>query len=74
MTSHCSSARSRSPSPDRLFQVGRAFQLGLTAERAHELTRIDPWFLHHIREIALAEMDVAESMGPRDAARSSGSA
>ncbi len=43
------------PSPDRLFQVGRGFQLGLTTERAHELTRIDPWFLHHIREIALAE-------------------
>jgi len=42
-------------SPDRLFQVGRAFQLGLTIERAHELTRIDPWFLHHVREIAVAE-------------------
>src|SRR3954462_6304271 len=39
-------------SPDRLFQLGRAFQLGLSLERAHELTRIDPWFLHHIREIA----------------------
>src|SRR5690349_9961475 len=47
------------PSPDRLFQVGRAFQLGLTLERAHELTRIDPWFLHHVRAIALAELDVA---------------
>jgi carbamoyl-phosphate synthase large subunit len=56
------------PSPDRLFQVGRAFQLGLTPERAHELTRIDPWFLHHIREIALAEMDVAKE-GPRDIKR-----
>jgi carbamoyl-phosphate synthase large subunit len=47
-------------SPDRLFQVGRAFQLGLTIERAHELTRIDPWFLHHIREIALAEVAVGK--------------
>jgi carbamoyl-phosphate synthase large subunit len=56
------------PSPDRLFQVGRAFQLGLTIERAHELTRIDPWFLHHIREIALAELDVAKH-GPRDIRR-----
>ncbi|NVB78819.1 MAG: carbamoyl-phosphate synthase large subunit, partial [Kofleriaceae bacterium] len=46
-------------SPDRLFQVGRAFQLGLTIERAHELTRIDPWFLHHVREIALAETSLA---------------
>jgi carbamoyl-phosphate synthase large subunit len=47
------------PSSDRLFQVARAFQLGLTADRAHELTRIDPWFLHHIRDVALAEMEVA---------------
>ncbi|MDQ3295234.1 MAG: carbamoyl-phosphate synthase large subunit [Myxococcota bacterium] len=45
--------------PDRLFQVGRAFQLGLTLERAHELTRIDPWFLHHIQAIALAERELA---------------
>ncbi|HEU4611811.1 MAG TPA: carbamoyl-phosphate synthase large subunit, partial [Kofleriaceae bacterium] len=48
------------PSPERLFQVGRGFQLGLTLERAHELTRIDPWFLHHIREIALAEQSLAD--------------
>ena len=47
-------------SPDRLFQVGRGFQLGLTIERAHELTRIDPWFLHHVRSIALAELEVKE--------------
>ncbi|HUS29543.1 MAG TPA: carbamoyl-phosphate synthase large subunit, partial [Kofleriaceae bacterium] len=46
-------------SPDRLFQVGRAFQLGLTIERAHELTRIDPWFLHHVHAIAMAEVEVS---------------
>jgi carbamoyl-phosphate synthase large subunit len=46
-------------SPDRLFQVGRAFQLGLTLERAHELTRIDPWFLHHVHAIATAEQGLA---------------
>ena len=50
------------PSPDRLFQVGRAFQLGLTIERAHELTRIDPWFLHHVHVIALAERELAGSL------------
>ncbi|MBX3158521.1 MAG: carbamoyl-phosphate synthase large subunit [Deltaproteobacteria bacterium] len=56
------------PSPDRLFQVGRAFQLGMSEERAHELTRIDPWFLHHIREIAVAETQLAgrnvNALGP----------
>lgn len=49
------------PGPDRLLQVGRAFQLGLTLERAHELTRIDPWFLHHVRELALTETAIAEA-------------
>ena len=44
--------------PDRLFQVARGFQLGLTIERAHELTRIDPWFLHHVHAIALAENEL----------------
>jgi carbamoyl-phosphate synthase large subunit len=46
-------------SPERLFQVGRAFQLGLSIERAHELTRIDPWFLHHVHAIATAEQALA---------------
>jgi len=47
------------PSPDRLYQVGRGFQLGLTIERAHELTRIDRWFLHHVHAIATAERSLA---------------
>jgi carbamoyl-phosphate synthase large subunit len=47
------------PNPDRLFQLGRAFQLGLSLERAHTLTAIDPWFLHHLRDLAMAELDVA---------------
>ena len=47
--------------PDRIWQVARAFQLGMTTERAHELTRIDPWFLHHIRTVALAEIEVAQT-------------
>ena len=44
--------------PDRVFQVARGFQLGLTIERAHELTRIDPWFLHHIHSMAHAELEL----------------
>jgi len=44
--------------PDRLYQVYRGFQLGMTIERAHELTRIDPWFLHHVQSIALAEREL----------------
>ena len=45
-----------------------AFQLGLTVERAHELTRIDPWFLHHVHAIALAERELGgRARSPRSA-------
>ncbi len=54
--------------PDRLFQVARGFQLGLTLDRAHELTRIDPWFLHHVHAIAIGETLLAgrnvNALGP----------
>ncbi|HEY1815678.1 MAG TPA: carbamoyl-phosphate synthase large subunit [Kofleriaceae bacterium] len=48
------------PTPDRLYLVARGFQLGLSLERAHELTRIDPWFLHHVHDIATSELAVTK--------------
>ncbi len=47
--------------PDRLFQLARAFQLGLTLERAYDLTRIDPWFLRQIHLMAMDEVRVQEA-------------
>ena len=47
------------PNPERLLQLGRAFQLGLDIEAAHRATRIDRWFLEQLRDLALAELDVA---------------
>jgi carbamoyl-phosphate synthase large subunit len=44
--------------PDRIYHVARAFQLGMSIEEAHELSRIDPWFLHHVRKMALAEAEI----------------
>jgi carbamoyl-phosphate synthase large subunit len=43
------------PTPDRLFELGRGFQLGLSVEDAHAATQIDPWFLAQVRDMALAE-------------------
>ncbi|MEZ4400449.1 MAG: carbamoyl-phosphate synthase large subunit [Kofleriaceae bacterium] len=51
------------PGPDRLFQLARGFQLGLTVERAHELTRIDPWFLRQILAMAEDELEILQA-GP----------
>src|SRR3569623_1820460 len=39
------------PGPDRLWQLAEAMRLGMTNEEAHALTKIDPWFLRHLREI-----------------------
>src|SRR5690606_10535367 len=47
--------------PDRIFQLARAFQLGLTIERAYDLTRIDPWFLRQICQMAMDEVRVQEA-------------
>jgi carbamoyl-phosphate synthase large subunit len=44
--------------PDRLFEVARAFQLGMSVEDAFAATAIDPWFLTHLRDAAMLEEEV----------------
>ncbi|MGE3547169.1 MAG: carbamoyl-phosphate synthase large subunit, partial [Kofleriaceae bacterium] len=34
-------------------------QLGLSIDEAHDATKIDRWFLHHIQAIAIAELELA---------------
>jgi carbamoyl-phosphate synthase large subunit len=43
------------PNPDRLWYVAEAFRKGFSLEQVHDLTKIDPWFLYHIREIVRFE-------------------
>src|SRR5262245_25057803 len=45
----------RQPTPERIFQVKRAFERGLTVDDVYELTAIDPWFLHQLHELIDAE-------------------
>src|ERR1700759_817633 len=49
------------PNADRIFFIGLALQRGLSVEEIFELTKIDRWFLHNIREL------VAESAKLREA-------
>ena len=37
------------PTPERIFLVEAALRRGVTVERLHEATGIDPWFLDHLR-------------------------
>jgi len=43
----------RVPNAERIFYLGQAFAEGMEVAEAFELTKIDPWFLHNIRQIAL---------------------
>ncbi|HET6577104.1 MAG TPA: carbamoyl-phosphate synthase large subunit [Gemmatimonadales bacterium] len=47
----------RRPTPERVFQIKRAFQLGASVETVAERTRIDPWFLHQLAELLEAEVE-----------------
>ncbi|MFL5599125.1 MAG: carbamoyl-phosphate synthase large subunit [Gemmatimonadaceae bacterium] len=45
----------RQPTPERIFQVKRALQAGISVEEVYELTGIDPWFLAQMVELLAAE-------------------
>jgi len=44
------------PGPERIWYVGDAFAQGFTLDEVHQLTKIDPWFLHEIKEIVDIEL------------------
>ena len=50
----------RQPTPERIFQIKRALEAGVSISELNELTHIDPWFLAQMRELVEAEADYAE--------------
>ena len=45
----------KKPSWDRLFHLYDAIKLGIPFSTIHEITKIDPWFLHQIDELISVE-------------------
>ncbi|MEK6754990.1 MAG: carbamoyl-phosphate synthase subunit L, partial [Bacteroidota bacterium] len=43
--------RMKMPKPDNVFYLRYAFQLGATIDELYRVTRIDPWFLHNVKQI-----------------------
>jgi carbamoyl-phosphate synthase large subunit len=43
------------PEPENVFYLRYALQLGMSIEELHRITRIDPWFLHNIKQIVECE-------------------
>ncbi len=46
------------PNSRRLFWIAAAFRSGWTIEDVTRLTKIDPWFLYHIKELVDAEAEI----------------
>src|ERR1700759_462603 len=53
------------PRPERLGYIRFAFERGMTVREVARLTGMDPWFLHQIREITLAQGSLQE-IAPED--------
>ncbi|MFI5234377.1 MAG: carbamoyl-phosphate synthase large subunit, partial [Gemmatimonadales bacterium] len=58
----------RTPTPERIFQIKRAFQLGLTVVEIAECSGIDPWFLHQMQDLLEAERRWSEARPAGDEA------
>ena len=57
----------RQPTPERIFQVKRAMQSGMSDAELYEITAIDPWFLAQMRELLDAELEYAATSEPTPA-------
>jgi len=49
------------PSQGRLYYIRYAMQMGWTIKRIHELTRIDPWFLHQMKQLTDFEQQLFDA-------------
>ncbi|MGD0941542.1 MAG: carbamoyl-phosphate synthase large subunit, partial [Terracidiphilus sp.] len=49
------------PRPERLGYIRFAFERGMSVREVARLTGMDPWFLHQIREVTLAQNTIAQT-------------
>ncbi|MBX3130896.1 MAG: carbamoyl-phosphate synthase large subunit [Polyangiaceae bacterium] len=52
------------PTAERLFYVGDALRVGIAPAELHELTGIDPWFLHQLASITSFEQRLQQEPEP----------
>lgn len=50
----------RVPTPERIFFIRQAFDMGLSVERVHEISNYDPWFLDKFEEMYEAGKELAD--------------
>ncbi len=52
------------PNTERLYAIRHAMKAGMPLEEIHELTKVDPWFLHQMKEIVDFEDVVLKDPSP----------
>ncbi|MBN1474783.1 MAG: carbamoyl-phosphate synthase large subunit [Syntrophaceae bacterium] len=57
------------PNSLRLFYIAAAMQNGMSIDELYSLTKIDPWFLHQMKEIVDAEVELRSSKPSADLLR-----
>jgi carbamoyl-phosphate synthase large subunit len=60
--------RVETPSAERIFQVVEALRRGWPVDRLRVATGIDPWFLHQLERLAVAESEASEPAAEADGA------
>ncbi len=48
------------PNAERILYIGLALRKGMSIQKLHELTKIDPWFLQNIKEIVEVERELKQ--------------
>jgi len=56
----------RTPKWERIWTIADGIRLGLSLEEIFQLTKIDPWFLHQIKDIVLWEDELVKTGLKRD--------
>jgi len=54
----------RVPNCERIFYIGDALRAGIDIEKIYELTKVDRWFLHNIKEIIDFEKNLLQNKYP----------
>jgi carbamoyl-phosphate synthase large subunit len=49
------------PQPERLGYIRYAFERGMSVREVARLTTMDPWFLHQLREVVLAQSAISQT-------------
>jgi carbamoyl-phosphate synthase large subunit len=48
----------RNPTDKRVIAIGEAFKKGYSIDKIHSLSKLDPWFLHKIKNIVDTEIEI----------------